>query len=624
MPNRNVLVWAQAGGMGDTVLALAYGMLEFEESPFDLVIGTIYNPADAGDVFRGYHEDVSRAFTLCRSLTCKTVYPDARAEPVQPDYSLLGFARERYGRHADIRFVPFYHQDYTRYGMDNIAAIKKRFRRFFRPEIDNDVVDYLKSDKLNICFHMRHLKVPDDVAADAQVRTFTNRNIDTEKWAAFIDVIAEDPQLNLIGIGESNPASPHYISAEDVRALLGRSNIHLPCTETGTSLVDDLFFATACDAMIVNNSGPSLFPIVFDNPLIYLDFEYDADHIEVSHDWTRLLSPHQWRPYGRKRVEEMTELFADFRRKELSDIRLPREPSVWAKKFEPLIRHESPGSDTDPAAAHVAPVNSPVPRTADTSRPTSSDRTRVDAAETHDLLMRNRELKDRHAGRRCFVIGNGPSLRNADLARLRGEVTFVMNDFWRHPDARAALRPTWYLNGHMTHRDMNLYIERFEAMKQFDRKTEFIFMLPTDSHEFDVRELAEYCGSPVGSDPYYCRARCGTSSSEAISCDLSSALIRAKRTSSYAIEAAVYMGCSEICLLGFDHVCLHAGHQAGGHFFEEKFHSVPETDQTLAQNATQEMEFFERLLLTLGDRGVKIRNLTPGSEPDPLNECAAD
>jgi hypothetical protein len=36
-------------------------------------------------------------------------------------------------------------------------------------------------------------------------------------------------------------------------------------------------------------------------------------------------------------------------------------------------------------------------------------------------------LKDIHPGQRCFVIGNGPSLKKTDLARLENEYTFGMN-----------------------------------------------------------------------------------------------------------------------------------------------------------------------------------------------------
>jgi hypothetical protein len=40
------------------------------------------------------------------------------------------------------------------------------------------------------------------------------------------------------------------------------------------------------------------------------------------------------------------------------------------------------------------------------------------------------ELKDIHSGQRCFIIGNGPSLKRTDLSRLRGEHTVGMNRFY--------------------------------------------------------------------------------------------------------------------------------------------------------------------------------------------------
>jgi len=40
---------------------------------------------------------------------------------------------------------------------------------------------------------------------------------------------------------------------------------------------------------------------------------------------------------------------------------------------------------------------------------------------------RLRAYKDRHKGQRCFIIGNGPSLRKTDLSLLRHETTFGLN-----------------------------------------------------------------------------------------------------------------------------------------------------------------------------------------------------
>ncbi len=42
-------------------------------------------------------------------------------------------------------------------------------------------------------------------------------------------------------------------------------------------------------------------------------------------------------------------------------------------------------------------------------------------------MERLRAYRDRYKGQRCFVIGNGPSLRKTDLSLLRDEVTFGAN-----------------------------------------------------------------------------------------------------------------------------------------------------------------------------------------------------
>jgi len=38
-----------------------------------------------------------------------------------------------------------------------------------------------------------------------------------------------------------------------------------------------------------------------------------------------------------------------------------------------------------------------------------------------------RQYKDKHKGERCFILGNGPSLKRTDLSLLRNEITFGLN-----------------------------------------------------------------------------------------------------------------------------------------------------------------------------------------------------
>ncbi len=42
-------------------------------------------------------------------------------------------------------------------------------------------------------------------------------------------------------------------------------------------------------------------------------------------------------------------------------------------------------------------------------------------------IIRLGALKDVHKGQRCFILGNGPSLKNTDVSKLKHEYTFGMN-----------------------------------------------------------------------------------------------------------------------------------------------------------------------------------------------------
>lgn len=52
--------------------------------------------------------------------------------------------------------------------------------------------------------------------------------------------------------------------------------------------------------------------------------------------------------------------------------------------------------------------------------------------------------KNRYAGKRCFIIGNGPSLRSEDLEKLKGEYTFASNKIYKIFN-KTSWRPTFYM-----------------------------------------------------------------------------------------------------------------------------------------------------------------------------------
>ena len=54
------------------------------------------------------------------------------------------------------------------------------------------------------------------------------------------------------------------------------------------------------------------------------------------------------------------------------------------------------------------------------------------------------EMRDRHQGERCFILGNGPSLRYTDLSLLRDEITFGLNRIYLNFD-QMGFSTTYYV-----------------------------------------------------------------------------------------------------------------------------------------------------------------------------------
>lgn len=60
-----------------------------------------------------------------------------------------------------------------------------------------------------------------------------------------------------------------------------------------------------------------------------------------------------------------------------------------------------------------------------------------------ELIKRNAQFKNVHQGERCFILGNGPSLKKENLKCLEKELVFSVNQIARHPDFDA-IKPTYH------------------------------------------------------------------------------------------------------------------------------------------------------------------------------------
>jgi hypothetical protein len=231
----------------------------------------------------------------------------------------------------------------------------------------------------------------------------------------------------------------------------------------------------------------------------------------------------------------------------------------------------------------------------------------------------NADLKNRHRGRRAFVIGNGPSLGKQDLQPLADEITIGANSFYKHPHSDAVNLKYLCIGdpGFMT--DEPRSVDWHRMIEKRMPRTELIL------HPH-ARQLIEKYGLYTHQRVRYFRRGVNHPVPELIDFDLNRPVnVGVTTGTTLCIPLAIYLGCTEIYLLGFDANWLD-NYTASYHFYQthEQF---PEYD-TLGKDQRWEMyedqllvilrEFeTHRLIATRGRQiGVKIWNATEGGRLD--------
>lgn len=74
------------------------------------------------------------------------------------------------------------------------------------------------------------------------------------------------------------------------------------------------------------------------------------------------------------------------------------------------------------------------------------------------LLKKNKELKDRHAGSRCFILGAGSSLKEQDISKLEGEFVISVSNTFVHPDF-SRIKPRYHVLPPLLHSHGELHTE---------------------------------------------------------------------------------------------------------------------------------------------------------------------
>ncbi len=157
------------------------------------------------------------------------------------------------------------------------------------------------------------------------------------------------------------------------------------------------------------------------------------------------------------------------------------------------------------------------------------------------VLQRNRRFKNIHKGKRCFIIGNGPSLRIEDLEKLKNEITFGCNSIYALY-GYTSWRPTYYVAT-----DPTFCKEMFSSIDSIHRMTEGTSAIFTSILGCGYKFIDKVQNS------FFLKTEYGFHGKGSYFSDDCEKSVYASGTVAYfMLQLAVYMGFDEIFLLGID------------------------------------------------------------------------
>ena len=219
--------------------------------------------------------------------------------------------------------------------------------------------------------------------------------------------------------------------------------------------------------------------------------------------------------------------------------------------------------------------------------------------KTTDMEKHILSLKDSKRGKRCFIIGNGPSLRIADLEKLKNEDCFASNEIFKIFD-QTSWRPKYYLI-----KDRYAKISP-ETIDSLDVETVFIGDYFWRFHE--VKRPDAICLHEKYSF---------NESKLKVSADISKCFYNGATVSFGLMQIAAYMGYSEVYLSGFDHNYAYEIDSKGAlmktgaenaHFYEDE---TPKEIIGNVQAMTAAYESFKEYAFT---HGITVKNATRGGK----------
>lgn len=216
-------------------------------------------------------------------------------------------------------------------------------------------------------------------------------------------------------------------------------------------------------------------------------------------------------------------------------------------------------------------------------------------------------LRSIYTGQRCFLIGNGPSLKAEDLTRLHeaGEITFGFNRIYNIFD-QTPWRPTFYIS-----QDEKMLGGCADMVSNLALGQKFIPVQLRWWHNIQIANATEFniIGQASEDPQQFC-----------FSDDIAKGIYNSSTCMYTAAQIAAYMGFSEIYLIGVDHNFRISQNNAGQiivdnsvkDYFSDKYNQ--DKENLYIPNTERSTLTYVAMKKHCDARGIQVYNATRGGK----------
>ncbi len=239
------------------------------------------------------------------------------------------------------------------------------------------------------------------------------------------------------------------------------------------------------------------------------------------------------------------------------------------------------------------------------------------------LIKSNRTLKNKHVNKRCFILGSGPSIKKQYIELLKNENIIALNNFYVHDKFSKIIKgdgQKYYLTA-PTHdpQSREEWINWLTDMSK-NMVSNVTMLFGITGYENNIKDIVEK-NKLFDKNPIHWYVPVGNSYFDEINYDPTKFVTAANTASIYALYYALYMGFSEIYLVGCDHNYICFQLESEFRFYEKAMHQKMENERLNAlhklSNNTRELiaqaEIFKMYHKLKDSSKAKIINLSPGS-----------